>query len=415
MAEYLGLRGNTIKYGMDNRRDKSVQQDALAATGVRAVRGVARTVWEGDMEAFIDSETFPVVLKPVESAGSEGVKLCNSKQEAADHFHLLMNSQRAIGGEGAAVIAQEFLRGSEYVCDHVSKDGVHKTMMVWKYDKRLANGSQFVYFGMDPVDPTSRIGQAVIQYTRHAIDAIKIKNGATHSEVMFTKDGPCLVEVNCRCHGGNGTWMPLASMLTGGYNMVTASIDAYLDPKAWDKIPPIPKYPFQGSGKNVMFVSYCEGTVSGTPGYDIIKALPSFSSCNADIKPGDTITKTVDLFGCTGQAILAHTDPEVVAADLKVIRNLESSNKMFTLEGGAEDRFTKVLEPEVRQTVRASTMKEGARSSMADRMAGQKEAAILLAEEIRHAEEVAELHKKYQLAGGICGVAALLGMFMLKK
>ena len=49
------------------------------------------------------------------------------------------------------------------------------------------------------------------------------------------------------------------------------------------------------------------------------------------------------------------------------------------------------------------------------RMAGQKEAAILLAEEIRHAEEVAELHKKYQLAGGICGVAALLGMFMLKK
>ena len=34
------------------------------------------------------------------------------------------------------VLCQEFLKGKEYVIDQVSREGVHKTMMVWVYDKR---------------------------------------------------------------------------------------------------------------------------------------------------------------------------------------------------------------------------------------------------------------------------------------
>lgn len=66
---------------------------------------------------------------------------------------------------------------------------------MWKYDKRPRNGSQFVYFGMYPVNPVSAIAQSLIQYTRCAITALKITNGATHTEVMMTSEGPCLVEV----------------------------------------------------------------------------------------------------------------------------------------------------------------------------------------------------------------------------
>ena len=148
LTEYMKLRGNGTAGGKwDNRRDKMVQQNALRDTGVRAVRGLDGVVWEGPIASFVDTESFPVVVKPVESAGSEGVKLCKSRKEAEDHFHLLMNSQRAIGSAGAAVCIQEFLKGTEYVVDQVSKDGEHKTMMVWQYDKRPRNGSQFVYFG----------------------------------------------------------------------------------------------------------------------------------------------------------------------------------------------------------------------------------------------------------------------------
>ena len=74
-----------------------------------------------------------------------------SNQKAEAHFALLMSSQRKLGAQGAAVLVQEFLVGEEYVVDSVTRDGEHKTTMVWKYDKRPANGSQFVYYSVLPV------------------------------------------------------------------------------------------------------------------------------------------------------------------------------------------------------------------------------------------------------------------------
>lgn len=39
---------------------------------------------------------------------------------------------------------QEYLQGTEYVVDSVSYDGEHRVTAFWKYDKRRANGAQFV-------------------------------------------------------------------------------------------------------------------------------------------------------------------------------------------------------------------------------------------------------------------------------
>merc|ERR1719473_660283 len=107
-------------------------------------------------------------------------------------------------------------------------DGEHKTAMVWKYDKRPANGAPFVYFGMLPVPADSPEAQRVIPYARGVLDAIGIQNGPSHGEVMMTADGPCLVEMNCRAHGWAGAWVPLAKALTGGYSQVDATVDLFV-------------------------------------------------------------------------------------------------------------------------------------------------------------------------------------------
>jgi len=408
-AEFMGLPGNGTAGGlMENRRDKQVQQNALKATGIRAVRGLASTVWEGEVEAFVDSETFPVVVKPVESAGSEGVKLCRTKEEAHDHFHLLMTTQRALGAAGAAVLCQEFLRGEEYVVDHVTKDGEHKTMMVWKYDKRPRNGSQFVYFGMDPVSPTSATGQALIQYTRCALAALKITNGATHSEIMMTADGPCLVEVNCRCHGGNGAWLPLASTLTGSYNQVTAYVDSAVDADAWAKIPSAPVYPFAGAGSNVIFCSYVDGVVTARPGYDAIKKLRSFQSLEEAVQVGDTVHKSVDLFTSPGQCILVHPNQEVLDEDIRFVRNLENTHAMFELENGA-------LPDVYRESKRGS-----ARLSLNERfsVAGDEQLAALRAQNTAYERELAlERQKKRTLAAAalVSSTSVAVSLLLLGK
>merc|ERR1712048_266126 len=184
LSTELGVMSNGIFAGGD-RRNKSEQQKAVKNAGLRAVREACGKAWL-DVESFVLSETFPIVVKPVESCGSDGVKLC-----------------------------KDFLRGTEYVVDHVSRNGVHKTVMVWRYDKRPTNGAAFVYWGMIPVDSQSEEAKILIQYTRRVLDALGLKNGPTHGEVMMTPDGPCLVEMNCRSHGWDGAWVPLAEMLCG--------------------------------------------------------------------------------------------------------------------------------------------------------------------------------------------------------
>lgn len=52
-------------------------------------------------------------------------------RQAEAHFRLLMTSQRKCGSQQAAVLLQEYLKGKEYIVDHVSRDGVHKTTLVW--------------------------------------------------------------------------------------------------------------------------------------------------------------------------------------------------------------------------------------------------------------------------------------------
>ena len=127
----------TLRTDIPNRRDKKLQQELIKENGLRSVRQACGTEFS-QVESFLRSEEYPVVLKPVESAGSDGVKLCHDFNEAKEHFDVLMKSEMVNGGEVPAVLCQEFLKGKEYVVDHVSRDGVHKTTMVWVYDKRPA-------------------------------------------------------------------------------------------------------------------------------------------------------------------------------------------------------------------------------------------------------------------------------------
>jgi len=225
---------------------------------------------------------------------------------------------------GAAVLCQEFLKGKEYVVDHVSKDGIHKTVMIWVYDKRKANGSAFVYFGMLPVTSDSEEAKVLIPYVRGVLDALQIKNGPSHAEVMMTETGPCLVEMNCRAHGGDGTWAPLARALTGGYCQVDAAADSFLDDEAFGKLP------------DEMLVSYAKGKVKDTPGINKIKTLPSFIYLETPIDIGSEVQYTVDIFTAVGSLILMNKDEAQLRKDIEAIRQMERDCTLFEFEDHAE-------------------------------------------------------------------------------
>ena len=210
--------------------------------------------------------------------------------------------------------------------------------MLWVCDKRSANGSNMVYFGLLPVDARSSEARMIIPYVRWSLDALGVKNGPSQAEVIMTADGPVLAGMSCRAHGGDGTWIPLARALTGGYTQVEAAVDAFLDKQQFYSLPDTPPK-FKASGQEVTLVSYSRGTVAATRGFDVIKQLPSFVYLETGVKVGSEVDYTTDLFSNVGSVILVHHDEEVLKKDVEKIRQMEKDNVLF--EYKAKDAILK--------------------------------------------------------------------------
>ena len=318
---WLGLLANgsgNRPFPAGDRRNKHVQNSVLKGiAGCRAIHEVRGCAWE-EVRDSCRELGLPMVVKPVQSGGTDGVKLCHSMKAVEEHFRHLQATKRKVASSDHAILLQEFLVGQEYAVDHVSRDGVHKTVMTWLYEKQPANGGDFVYLGMRPVE-TKECPSDLIPYTRSVLDALDIQNGATHAEVMMTADGPCLIEVNVRIMGANGSYISLARLLTG-----TSHVDAVLDcidQKRFDALPDVPK-PFQASGQMVFLISSSSGIVASTPAYEVMKKMDSFLDLRTSISPGSAVEVTVDGFTCAGMLALAGSEDQIWA-DIVEVRRLE--------------------------------------------------------------------------------------------
>ena len=194
----------------------------------------------------------------------------------------------------------------------------------------------FVYYGEVPVDSASEESQLLLPYALGVLDACGVANGPAHIEIILTGGdevplSPCLVELNCRCHGGGGLWIPLAERLCGGYSQTSATLDAYLDTVAFDALPMLPPSPYLCSGAFVCLVANdrAGGIVKATPGYEVIERLESFVALNRMVVVGEPLRRTIDLFTVAGMAVLAHQSAEVLARDVSTIRDLESRGCLF--------------------------------------------------------------------------------------
>ena len=94
-----------------------------------------------------------------------------------------------------------------------------------------------MYFGMFCRGAQGAREKALIEYSAKVVKALDILQGPSHMEVMYNETtGPCLVEVGSRCHGGEGTWLPVAEECLG-YSQLDANLNAFLRPDRFDALP----------------------------------------------------------------------------------------------------------------------------------------------------------------------------------
>ncbi|CAN0350744.1 unnamed protein product [Pylaiella littoralis] len=281
------------------------------------------------------------VVKPARGCASGSVFLCKGEDEAMEAFGKILGTPKygTPGEFNDEVVVQEFLAGTEYVVDTVSRDGEHKAVAIWRYDKRPANGAPFVYFSVKLLPSDGKAERKVVEYAFKALDALGVKFGPTHTEVMMVRasagedssenkspgDGtPTLVEVNTRWHLTDFAPLTDACM---GYNAVEETLAAYLDPARFDALPRVPPAGKESRyGRVVHLVSYVEGSLEEVIHEEEIRKLESFVGMDvyADPKNGGSgqMKKTIDIRSDAGWVQLVHDREEVVERDYRRVVEL---------------------------------------------------------------------------------------------
>jgi len=291
------------------------------------------------------TETPMCIVKPIRGAATDSVFLCKSQGEVKKAFGLIhgmpvFDVPRQMHD---SVLVQEFASGTEYALDIVSKNGEHKVAALWRYDKRPANGASFVYHATEVIDADTQVGRMICDYAKKALDALDIKWGQTHTEVILGKELR-LVEVNCRQH--NMDFAPL-TMACIGYNSLDMVLAAYLGGNAedtyppdtaemrldWDSLPSLPTT--RAYGAVVHLINFADGILLGL-NKDALQEIEGMESVYAmEIYPsfcevGSPIIPTIDIRTDAGWVHIINKDKEAFQRDYE--RIVELMPQLFTVD-----------------------------------------------------------------------------------
>jgi len=315
----LGLVGNSTKKSFA-RRNKFEMIETIGNAGLRTARQIKATSAQ-QATAFAHSlPTYDVILKPQRSAATDLVFRAKSDAEVRRAFKRIMSHKTMFGDVNTEVCVQEFLVGTEYVVDTVSRDGVPVITDIWRYHLADINGVPFLYDHEEFLGYNDPQAASLKQYTLDVINALGIAWGPAHTEIMLTKDGPVVIEVGARLGGV----YPLCVRAALGKGPADIAVDAYCDVEAFERARQTP-YSLQKSCVLVALIARESGTLKCLTKVQEIKKLASFHHADFLVEPGQHVSKTIDVASSPGIVFLMHDDPAVVQSDYAAIRELEKN------------------------------------------------------------------------------------------
>jgi D-alanine-D-alanine ligase-like ATP-grasp enzyme len=339
LANDLDLLCNPIE-NIDALTLKDEMQNKLAENGIRSIKGkVVRSVEEA-IEYYDEEGFHGVVVKPVYSAASVGVRLCSNRQEMIEAVKEVFNLTGVYGNDLNELVIQERINGQEYVVNTVSCDGVHRVTMIWKYNKiKTAEGGNV--YDYDETINELGIGEAeLVEYAYDVADALGVKYGPVHGEYMIDEKGPVLIEVNCRPHGGNLDAKFLDKI--SGQHETDSALDSYLNPEKFN-LERLKGYRLFAHGVVKTFIVPKNLIARSSPMNSIGVNLKSFFKTDLNsIQSPQTFSKTQDLETAGGNVYLAHEDPNQLQQDVDFLRDIEK--RAFQLVLSEELHDDKVID-----------------------------------------------------------------------
>ena len=217
VAEKMGLVGNPDKYSKVATNKYLMRQCFMD----NYVPSPKFTLVDDNDHYQITGFKFPLIVKPTDRSGSRGV------EKVLDPVQLeeAISRARKESFEHKAVI-EEFVTGREISVESISYEGKHHVLQI---TDKVTTGAPF-FVELEHHQPSSLpedIKKRVREIVLHALDALHIKYGASHSELKITEDGDIrVIEIGARM-GGDFIGSNLVQLSTG-YDFLKGVIEVAL-------------------------------------------------------------------------------------------------------------------------------------------------------------------------------------------
>lgn len=284
--------------------------------------------------AYLESAPIPTVIKADGLALGKGVIIATTRKEAQDAVRSMME-EHAFGASGDRIVIEEYLEGPE-VSVLSFTDGKTIVPMVSSMDhKRAGDGDTGLNTGgMGTVAPNpyytpavaERCMQEIFLPTVRAMNAEgRTFRGCLYFGLMLTKDGPKVIEYNCR-FGDPETQVVLPLLESDLLTVMQATVDGTLTPDL---------VRFR-AGHACCVIMASEGYPAHyEKGYPITlpeEVLPSVYFAGAARKDGETVTAGGRVLGVTA---VADTLADAVTAAYEKVGQIHFENAYFRHDIGA--------------------------------------------------------------------------------
>lgn len=317
LCEAAGLPGNgtALSYA---RRTKDAQIAVVAAAGLPTAGQLP--VRDADqLAAWHEELGTRVVVKPIRSARNDGVTICDTPAESVAAYHRIRSAINDFGHRNEGVVAQEYLRGTEFVVNTVSLRGRHRVTDAWSYTKIDVNGVRDRINGIISLPPSDPRWPHLRQYALAVLDALGIHYGPAHLEIILTADGPRLVEAGARLCGSD---VARYAVMATGESQIDRTVQAYVDGAAFladlDSA-----YRNDAHAAMAFLASPVEGRLRSYPLLGQVERLESYQGMTLRVAPGRQLRRTVDDSSEPLTVGLAHRDASTLEKDFQTLCYLD--------------------------------------------------------------------------------------------
>jgi biotin carboxylase len=180
LREYFHIEGQKVESAI-HYRDKVIMKDRVAEAGLR-VPNYSRINDIVDLHAFLDSNGYPVIVKPVDGFASMGTTILHSEEELDEFI-----KQKPVL---ANLEVEEFINGTLHTVDGIVRDGSVAFICVSE-----AVGGNFIDLdhsgitGSFQLHPQNPIFKRMTDYCKRVIGALETPSEtAFHAEIFHTDD-----------------------------------------------------------------------------------------------------------------------------------------------------------------------------------------------------------------------------------